>query len=253
MEELDVMVKAAKKAGDLLLDMFPQRGRKVTFKGTHDPVTEADTASEGLIIKMLKEAFPDHGIVAEESGIQGSSERYFAIDPLDGTSNYSTGFPFWSVSIAYVENGVAKAGVVYNPNAREPELYHAVRGEGAFLNGSPISVSKIKKLNQAVLNYSGLEANTKFIRFIEELLLQVMKTRNLGSAAIEICYLACGRGTAYANPKLGEWDIAAAGLILEEAGGRITDLHGNKIKEGKGLASNGLVHDEILGILKKFY
>lgn len=253
-KEIKTAVTAAKKAGALLMKM--SKGKlSVKFKNPIDLVTEADQASEALIISAIRKAFPKDDIMTEESQDQRTASiRRWIIDPLDGTTNYAHGFPMWCVSIAFEEKGVVRAGTVYNPNLSE--WFTAVKGRGAFLNGRRIKVSVEKNLIKSLLAtgfpydvHTSPENNLEnFQKFIK----QAQAVRRPGSAAIDMAYLACGRFDGFWELKLKPWDAAAASLMITEAGGRITNFNGEKysIYFPECLASNGNIHGQMLKVLK---
>lgn len=254
-KELKTAVTAAKKAGKLLMRM--SRGKlAVKFKSPIDMVTEADQASEALVISIIRKAFPGDDILTEESQNQRtSSKRRWIIDPLDGTTNYAHGFPVWCVSIAFEEKGHVLTGAIYNPNLNE--LFTAVKGKGAHLNGSPIRVSGEKHLLKSLLAtgfpydvHTSQENNLdNFQKFIK----RAQAVRRPGSAAIDLAYLACGRLDGFWEIKLKPWDAAAASLMITEAGGRITNFSGGcySIYYPECLASNGKIHGQMLEVLGK--
>jgi len=240
-------------AGNLLLKKANKHNR-VSFKGRINLVTEADLASERYIIKAIEKKFPNHSILAEEESAKNkASEFKWIIDPLDGTTNFAHGFPFYCVSIALEYRGEIILGVVYDP--QREELFHATIGGGSFLNGKKIHVTEETKLSRALLATgfpydigSSNEDNLKnFARFAKV----ARGIRRPGSAALDLCYLACGRIDGFWELKLSPWDTAAGKLIVEEAGGRVTDFNGEKyFIYGKYiLASNGRIHNQMKRIL----
>lgn len=253
-KELKTAVAAAKKAGALLMKL--SKGKlSVKFKSPIDMVTEADQRSEALIISVIRKAFPGDDIMTEESQDQRTaSKRRWIIDPLDGTTNFAHGFPVWCVSIAFEEKGVVRAGAIYNPNLNE--LFTAIKGRGAFLNGRKIKVSAEKSLLKSLLATgfpydvhtspeNNLENFTKFIK-------RAQAVRRPGSAAIDMAYLACGRFDGFWEIKLKPWDAAAASLMITEAGGRLTNFSGGRysIYYPECLATNGKIHQQMLNVLK---
>ncbi len=240
-------------AGNLLLKKANKHNR-VSFKGRINLVTEADLASERYIIKAIEKKFPNHSILAEEESAKNkASEFKWIIDPLDGTTNFAHGFPFYCVSIALEYRGEIILGVVYDP--QREELFHATIGGGSFLNGKKIHVTEETKLSRALLATgfpydigSSNEDNLKnFARFAKV----ARGIRRPGSAALDLCYLACGRIDGFWELKLSPWDTAAGKLIVEEAGGKVTDFNGEKyFIYGKYiLASNGRIHNQMKRIL----
>lgn len=248
-------VNAAKKAG-LLLKENLGGARQIEFKGEVNIVTEMDKKSEALIMDAIKKAFPGHGILTEESAELKSATGYrWIIDPLDGTTNYSHGFPFFCVSIAFEEDGEVKLGVIYDPML--DELFMAEAGKGATLNGKKINVSKTAKLDKALLAtgfpYDLRESKENNLNHFTNFTLKAQAIRRAGSAALDLSYLACGRFDGFWEMKLQPWDTAAAALVVKESGGVLSDFSGEpySIYGKQCLASNGLIHQEMLDILMK--
>jgi myo-inositol-1(or 4)-monophosphatase len=254
-----VAVEAALAAGRLLRDEVGGV-RRVEHKGVINIVTEMDRRSEALIVGRLLGAFPGHAVLAEESGAIEApggrpAEYRWHIDPLDGTTNYAHGVPIYAVSVGLERAGTLILGVAYDPS--HDECWVAERGKGATLNGEPIRVSERASLDQSLL-VTGFPYD---IRTTEEtnlpeyalLSLRVQAVRRLGSAVLDLCYVACGRLEAFWELSLGPWDTAAGGLIVQEAGGRVTDVRGGPWRlDGPGiLASNGHVHDDVLAALRE--
>lgn len=250
----DVAIDAAQKAGDLLLDYWGKA--KVEYKGEIDLVTDADRAAERLIIDVILDRFPEHGIFAEESGEQKSHHPVrWIIDPIDGTTNYAHGLPLFAVSIAVAYNDQVVAGVVYNPATKE--MYAAKRGAGATLNGSPISVSDIDDINRSLLvtgfPYSVRETKHHNFDHFTNFTKISQGVRRLGSAALDLAFVARGALEGYWENSINPWDYAAGWLLVEEAGGRVTDLKGNPLSLDRRqlLATNGRVHQAMLDTLEK--
>jgi myo-inositol-1(or 4)-monophosphatase len=249
--------QAALEAGALLRQNFTQP-HQVTFKGRHDPVTESDFQSQNLIIQLLSKTFPAYRFLAEETGApesaQAGSDGCWIIDPLDGTVNFAHGFPMFAVSIAFQWQGAVVYGVVYDP-MRE-ELFEAVQGQGAWLNHQPIKVSRINELDRALLAtgfpYNVVEhLDATMLRF-KRLVAQAQGIRRPGSAALDLCYLAAGRLDGFWEENLKPWDTAAAVLIVQEAGGQLSTFEGSPydLNSYTVVASNSLLHDQILAALK---
>ena len=245
--------RLALKAGNLL---HRRRGgtRRITSKGgVGNIVTEMDHASERLILGGIRRAFPDHAIVAEESGASGEAECRWHVDPLDGTVNYAHGFPLWSVSIGFEVRGRLEAGVVYCPELGD--LYEASRGRGARRNGRPIRVSGTKRLDKALL-VSGFPYNWKLkieaLKAWGAFVRRAQAIRRLGSAALDLCLIADGRLDGYWERGLGSWDLAAGVLIAREAGAVVTDLRGNRFDLFKGdvLGANKTIHRQMASVLR---
>jgi len=247
---LSVAVEAARSAGKLLREELGGT-RRIHHKGIINIVTEMDQRSEALIIGRLLEAFPDHAVLAEEGGVTvGRSEYRWHIDPLDGTTNYAHGLPLFAVSIALERAGVVELGVAYDPNL--DECFVAERGKGATLNGEPIQVSNCTTLDQSLLvtgfPYDIRTTTETNLPEYATLSLRAQAVRRLGSAVLDLCYVASGRLDAFWELSLGPWDMAAGGLIVLEAGGRVTNvLEGPWRLQGPGvLASNGHIHEAVL-------
>jgi myo-inositol-1(or 4)-monophosphatase len=243
--ELEAALSAAKEAGEVLRKRFGWQ-HCVRYKGEVDLVTEVDEQAEQVIREILLGAFPTYGMLAEEGGaLVGEEDARWIVDPLDGTTNYAHGFPIFAVSIALERAGEVILGVVHDP-IRE-ESYVAEQSRGATLNGEPISVSDTEKLIQALIA-TGFpydrpkmpEALELFGRFAAI----TRGMRRLGSTALDLCYVAAGRLDGYYERGIWAWDIAAGSLILEEAGGKVTDYRGGMLDlEGREIvASNGALH-----------
>jgi len=250
--ELEVASAAATEAGVLLLSRLGDFG-KVEFKSSLvDPVTSADRDSQALVTKQLHAAFPDDDIFGEESESHerpSDAHRTWIIDPLDGTVNFMHGYPTFAVSIALYAEGRSQLGVLYDPT--RGELFHAINGHGAFLNNEPIRVSTASSLIAAMVA-SGfpydLEARRKVMPLFHWMVQRTQAVRRGGSAALDLAYVACGRFDAYWENNIQSWDVAAAALLVQEAGGRLTRYDGAPfdIWAGEVLASNGLIHDAML-------
>lgn len=219
-------------------------------------VTEIDKKSEEMIIRKIKQRYPHHDFLAEESGSHEKKSDYkWVIDPLDGTTNFTHGFPIFCVSIALEVKGEVVLGVVYDPNA--DELYSAERGKGATLNGKPIRVSKVSTLIESMLvtgfPYTIRENPDEIIRHFSSFLVEAQAIRRLGSAALDLCYVAAGRLDGFWETSLNPWDMAAGVLIAEEAGGKFTDFRGfpSSIYNKQLLVSNGLIHEQMVNVLGK--
>jgi myo-inositol-1(or 4)-monophosphatase len=252
---LTTAIQAAKAAGAIQKRHYG-RVKDIRFKGEINLVTEVDKACEEKILKILRKNHPDHDILTEETGahLKGSEYKWI-VDPLDGTTNYAHSYPCFCVSIALEHRGKALVGVVYNPNLEE--LFWAVRGRGAFLNKKRIFVSKIKALKRSLLAtgfaYNVHTTKNDNLDHFRNFLKTAQAVRRDGAAAIDICYIACGRFDGFWELGLKPWDVAAAALILEEAGGRSTMLDGGKldIYSDEIAASNGFIHRAMVDILRK--
>ncbi|MBI3252134.1 MAG: inositol monophosphatase [Candidatus Omnitrophica bacterium] len=250
MKPLDVAVKAALSAGELILSSYGKlKNSEIRVKSKNDFVTEVDKKSEALILSEIKQYFPRAGIQAEESGLARGDGMLWIIDPLDGTANYIHQFPLFSISIGMMEDGVLKTGVVYDPLHRE--MFTAEKGRGAFLNKKPARVSKTALLADALMTtgipFRARERFDGYMASFKTISLASAGMRRGGSAALDLAYVACGRFDGFWEINLSPWDIAAGALLIEEAGGRISDLwgHPDYLKNGDVLASNGLIHAEL--------
>lgn len=247
---LNFAIELAHRAGALLRARQEQE-RSVQSKGYADIVTDADHASEALIVEAIRKRFPDHSVLAEEGGeAAGAGEFQWLVDPLDGTLNYAHGMPVYSVSLAVLRQGRLHIGVVYDPS--RGELFAAERGGGARCNGRPLHVSRTAALAESLLTtgfpYDRLERPENNLREHNHLLMCCQDVRRPGSAALDLCYVAAGRTDAHWELGLKPWDVAAGALIVLEAGGSVTDWHDRPwLPHGDRLvASNGRIHDELL-------
>jgi myo-inositol-1(or 4)-monophosphatase len=251
---LTVAVDAARGAGRLLREELGGVRRIKHKRSVIDLVTEMDQRAESLIVEQLLGAFPDHAILAEESGAtDGRSEYRWLIDPLDGTTNYAHGVPIFAVSIALEQAGTVVLGVAYDPS--RDECFVAERGRGATVNGEAIRVSSVDALDQALLvtgfPYDIRTTSETNLPEYAALSKRAQAVRRLGSAVLDLSWVACGRLEGFWEFSLGPWDMAAGGLIVSEAGGRVTSVRGGPWRlEGPGiLATNGQVHAAILAEL----
>lgn len=246
-------IAAAFESGRILRSRFGHVS-SIAKKGRIDLVTEADTESENAIITIIRSCFPDHTLLTEESGHHpGNSECQWIIDPLDGTTNFAHGLPLFSTSIAFALNGRVVVGVVLNPVTGE--LFTAVHGEGAFLNGKPVSVSDKTEMTDCLLvtgfAYNFKDHVTDIMRRFGRCLDAAQGVRRLGSAALDLCYVACGRFDGYWEQNLKPWDTAAGQLIAREAGAAVTDFSGRSFDPFmlEIAASNPAIHHELLALL----
>jgi len=248
-----VAVAAATRAGKLLLEKRGKPG-EVIKKGEVDLVTEMDRRAETLIVDTLRSAFPDHSILAEEgTRVEGPAPFRWLIDPIDGTTNYAHGFPVFCVAVALERDGIPVLGVAYDPSREE--LFTAERGRGASLNGDPIRVSDSASLNDSLLA-TGFPYDIRVnphnnLAEYAAFSLCCRAVRRLGSAVLDLCYVAAGRLDGYWEFRLGPWDLAAGALMVEEAGGAVTDLLGGPFALDKLqiVASNGRIHREMVAVL----
>jgi myo-inositol-1(or 4)-monophosphatase len=249
-----VAINAALAGGRVLMKYYKQK-YLVEYKGRIDPVTIADKESQKAVVGYIRRHFAEHAFLAEEDlETVRCSDRCWIIDPLDGTVNFIHNLPLFSVSIGFVQNGETVSGVVYNPVLKE--LFVAEKGRGAYLNGKKISVSdKPKLLNSLVVTgfpYSVYGNPSGISKTFSKVLAKAQGLRRLGSAAIDLAYVACGRFEAFWEEDLKPWDVAAGGLIVREAGGRVTDFKNRKdyIFSKQLLATNGKVHGQMLELVK---
>ena len=231
-----------------------RKNRPVTFKGRIDPVTEYDLKAERLIVRRIARRFPDHEILTEEGGAKGITSEYcWVVDPLDGTVNYAHGFPIYCVSIALQYCGQTLAGAVCDPE--RGELFWSARGERSCLNRKAISVSQENRLERALLAtgfaYDIGTARRNNLGLFARMARKAQGIRRPGSAAIDLCWLACGRVDGFWELKLHPWDTAAATLIVENAGGRVSRIDGRhySVFAPDLLASNGLIHNAMRRVL----
>jgi myo-inositol-1(or 4)-monophosphatase len=256
-EYLDFAVELARAAGDILRH-YMSREKQVELKGRANLVTVADKESEALIIKHIRERYPHHSILAEESGALGSSdgrEGKWIIDPLDGTTNFAHQYPFFAVSIGFEQAGQVLCGAVYDP--WRDEMFSGGRGLGSFVNGERLRVSDVETLRSALIMtgfpYGFREKIRTVMRQFEAFLVESQAVRRGGSAALDMCYAALGRVDGFWEMDLLPWDTAAGLVIVEEAGGRVTNFSGQQfsIYDRQLLVSNGRIHEEMVAVLGK--
>lgn len=250
---LEKAIEAAKTSGKIQMEHL-LGDREIDLKGRINLVTDIDKKCEHTIINILQGAFPDHDVLAEEGGgSRKDSEYKWIIDPLDGTTNYAHRYPLFATSIALEYQGEIIVAAVYEPNL--DELFTAVKNEGAFLNGSKIRVSKTTQLEHSLLStgfaYNVREAKRNNIAEFEKFILKARAVRRDGVASIDVCYLACGRYDGFWELELFPWDVAAACLILTEAGGKVSQYNGDdfSIYNKEILASNGFIHQTMIDVL----
>lgn len=245
--------RAAARAGKIIREGSARSGVVDSKSNSIDLVTAVDRAAEAAILDTLLGAFPDHAILAEESGAQGEHEFQWLVDPLDGTTNFTHGYPQVSVSIALARGGELMLGLVYDP-LRE-ELFVARRGGGAFLNDSRIRVSTAPSLEQTLLltgfPYDRREHADFYLSFFKAFMLRTHGIRRAGSAALDLCWVAAGRADGFWEWKLKPWDTAAGALMVREAGGTTSDFRGRPFDPfgDQCLASNGAIHAELLQVI----
>ncbi|MDZ7841491.1 MAG: inositol monophosphatase family protein [Gammaproteobacteria bacterium] len=255
---LNTAVKAARRAGKTIVRYF-DRGDTLSVgsKGFNDFVTEVDRAAESDIMEVLRNAYPEHGILAEESGEHTGNDYQWIIDPLDGTTNFLHGFPQCAVSIALRHKSRLEQAVVFDP--LRDELFTASAGDGAHLNSRRIRVSRTRKLDQSLLGtgfpFRSMEHLDSALQTMKELLPRTSGIRRPGAAALDLAYVACGRFDGFWETGLKPWDLAAGCLLIREAGGLVSDLgNGNDFLDTGGVvAGNPYIHPLLLGVVKKHY
>ncbi len=253
---LEICTEIAREAGALLTGYFH---RRVGFelKGEYDLVTEADRASEKLIVGKLRAHYPTHGIVAEEgSGGPGSSDYRWFVDPLDGTTNFAHGFPFWCTTMAVARGDELLAGCIFDP--LRDEMYMAERGGGAYLNNRRIRVSREGRLQDALVA-TGFPSRKRHlnvnVHFYYQMAMWTHGVRRAGSAALDLAYTAAGSLDVFWEFGLNPWDMAAGALLVAEAGGAVSDMNGGKLEIGGPhlLTDNGLLHGEVLDLFGEVF
>ena len=253
---LETAVDIAREAGALLLHYFE---RRVTFelKGEFDLVTEADRASENLIIERLRSQFPSHGIVAEETGgVSSSSDYCWYVDPLDGTTNFAHSFPVFNVTMALQRGEELIAGVIFDPLRQE--LFTAERGAGAYLNNRRIHVSSTSRLQDCLVatGFPSIKRHQNVnVHFYYQLALATHGVRRAGSAALDLAYVACGRLEAFWEFGLKPWDMAAGVLLVSEAGGSLSTMQGepHTLRSPDLLADNSHIHPDVLKLFSRVF
>jgi myo-inositol-1(or 4)-monophosphatase len=253
---LESAVEIAQRAGSLLRYYF-ERHVHFELKGDFDLVTEADRASEKLIVEALKAGFPAHGILAEEGGgHESASEFRWYVDPLDGTTNFAHGYPAYNVTLALEKAGELVAGVIFDPG--RGEMFTCEKGGGAFLNGRRIHVSRTDTLKESLFS-TGFPSRRRHlgvnIHFYHQLAMDTHGVRRGGAAALDLAYVACGRLDGYWEFGLHPWDMAAGKLLVEEAGGICRDMKGAAHSLGSPhiLADNGAIHDEVVTLFSEIF
>lgn len=260
--KLEIAKQAAFQAGRYVREALGRVGHFSTKSSVTDLVTEVDRQSEALIKKLLQENFPEDRILGEEGGIEepgrggkeGQQPDLWIIDPLDGTTNFVQGLPFFSISVALQRGGDIVLGVVYDPN--RDEIFYAHRNFGCWLNDKPIRVSQETTLQESLVCTGfpyNLSPEEETLFNIQDVAPRVRDLRALGSAALELAYVACGRLTGYWEWKLSPWDVAAGKLLVEEAGGCVTTCQGEpfSLSSPSILATNGRIHSELVRLLSR--
>lgn len=256
-----VLREALRGAGAILKETILER-RIVAEKGELNLVTETDRRSEDLIVQQILSHFPDHAILTEESPARGKSPYRWIIDPLDGTTNFAHTYPIACVSVAFEDHGKITLGGVYDPFRNE--LFYAERGRGATLNEQPIVVSQNPDLAHSLLStgfpYDRRQNADEYLSLFKAFMMRVQGVRRTGAAALDLAYVASGRFDGFWENKLRLWDVAAASLVVEEAGGKLSDFGGMPLNLSNPntdwvpqmAASNGFIHDEMIQLLKPF-
>ena len=249
----------AQKAGKIIKDSLGTINTDdIENKDIFDYVTIVDKKSEKFILESIKQHFPDHNILAEESGqTDNQNENCWLIDPLDGTTNFIHNYPISAVSIAFAKKQEVILGVIYDPY--RDELFYAEKGQGAYLNDRQIHVSKRTKLNHCLIATGFPFKNKNLLKLYWEMLsaifMEVNGVRRTGSAALDLANIACGRFDGFVELKLSPWDVAAGSVIIQEAGGEITDFEGknNYLEKGNVIASNKLIHEFLFKNVRKVF
>jgi len=252
---LKTAIKAAKEAGDIIIESMKTR-KIIDYKGADNFLTDTDLKAEKKILSIIKEKFPNHSFLTEEGLAKKTvSEHLWVIDPLDGTTNFFHSFPHFSVSIAHLFKGKVDLGIIFDPVKKE--LFYAENGKGSYLNNKKIVVSNTAKLTDALLvsgfAYERGEVMRRNLKNIEKFFdTEVNGIRRTGSAALDLCYVACGRADGFWEFGLKPWDIAAGSLIVTEAGGKITGIKGEEyhLMMVDIIASNSKIHDQMLKVLR---
>ena len=253
---LHTAVRSVREGGRVILMYFNQLDRlEYSSKGRNDYVSQADVEAERAVLDVLTRAYPDHGIIAEESGEREGSEYTWIIDPLDGTTNFLHGFPMFAVSVAVKRAGVLEHGVVYDP--LHDEMFTASRGEGAQLNGKRIRVSTTRKLAPSLLGtgfpFRDLGIIEPWMRSFQSLLPKTSGIRRAGAAALDLAYVAAGRLDGFWEFGLKPWDMAAGALLIREAGGLVSDVSGGQdfLESGNLVSANPLIFEEFRKIVAR--
>ena len=253
---LHTAVRSVREGGRVILMYFDQLDRlEYSSKGRNDYVSQADVEAERAVLDVLTRAYPDHGIIAEESGEREGSEYTWVIDPLDGTTNFLHGFPMFAVSVAVKRAGVLEHGVVYDP--LHDEMFTASRGEGAQLNGKRLRVSTTRQLAPSLLGtgfpFRDLGIIEPWMRSFQSLLPKTSGIRRAGAAALDLAYVAAGRLDGFWEFGLKPWDMAAGALLIREAGGLVADVSGGQdfLENGNLVAANPLIFEEFRKIVAR--
>jgi len=252
----DFAIELSHRAGDLLMKGFRSQSLNIAYKSRTDLVTSMDNASEELIVSAIHGLYPDHSIIAEEGrGFTGSGDYIWYVDPLDGTNNYAHGIPIFCVSLGVYSRSTGKVlcGVVHDPNNKE--TFSALHNKGAWLNGSAISVSETKTPGYGIVAtgfpYDKENPAVNNVDRFQKIVPHVQGIRRFGSAALDLCFVACGRIDGYWEGELKPWDLAAGSLIVQEAHGQVTRFNGEAfdVTRGEVCATNGAIHHQLLALL----
>ena len=248
--------RAAAAAGAIVRERFLGAGREYRLKDEAlDLVTDTDRASEEAILAIIRRAFPDHAVIAEESGAHGAGEERWLVDPIDGTTNFAHGYPQVSISLAFQRRGRTEFGLVLDPI--RDEWFTARRGGGAMLGDRTIRVSTTAALERTILAtgfpYDRRKHADFYLAFFKAFMLRTQGLRRAGSAALDLCFVAAGRVDGFWEWNLHAWDVAAGSLIVEEAGGRVSDFHDADLDPfgGQMLATNRLIHGAMLDVIRE--
>ncbi|OUU79732.1 MAG: inositol monophosphatase [Gammaproteobacteria bacterium TMED78] len=249
---VNIAIRAAREAGEIMIRQLNHlETLSVSEKSNNEYVTEIDKIAEKTIINIIHEHFPDHSILGEEFGKQGDNEYQWIIDPIDGTTNFIHGFPVFCVSIAVTRDDELEHGVVYDPLRQE--IFSASKGQGSQLDGHKIRVSKTNSLKNSLIATgfpyrSNKDKLDEYLKTLKNVIQSTSGIRRPGSAALDLCYVACGRVDGFWEFGLRKWDVAAGALIIKEAGGIITNLIGESdyLENGNILAGNPKIHSELL-------
>lgn len=258
-QELEVAQKAAAAGAEIIRSFQKNRSQLgIHNKGYRDLVTDADIATQKVIVSVIKETFPEDGILAEESieDVQFTDGRWWIIDPIDGTTNFAHDFPIYCVSIGFWERGEAQAGVVLEVNRNEE--FTAVRGKGAYCNGERIHVSDRSDLSGCIIAagmpYHTFDEDESYLKLFRTLLHSCLAIRRPGTGAYDLCSVAAGRFDGFYEYGLQAWDVGAAALIVQEAGGIVTNWYGsdNWLFDNRMIAGNPFIHPELLALIEKY-
>jgi myo-inositol-1(or 4)-monophosphatase len=253
----DVIV-LVKDTGDFIRSESAQFDEsKIEYKGKNDLVSYVDKAAEKMLVKGLEQILPGSGFIAEEGTSSKRSDSYnWIIDPLDGTTNFTHGIPVYAISVALLKRGQLTLGVVYEVN--RDECFHAIKGGGAYLNHMPVQVSSTKTLEKSLLAtgfpYYNFEQMQQYLSIINDLMQQTHGLRRMGSAAVDLAYTACGRFEGFFEYNLNAWDVAAGALIVQEAGGTVTDFKGGTdFLFGRQIVAGNVTQPELLQAIQKYW